>query len=121
MNDAINAMNELLNNMPENEASFNQAKQAIISSIEAERINNTSVFFSYLGAQDKGISIDDRKAVYEAIQTIQFSDVKAFQQAHVKGTKWIISVVGSKDKIKQEDLKKYGELHILTLEEIFGY
>ena len=121
MNDAINAMNELLNNMPENEASFNQAKQAIISSIEAERINNTSVFFSYLGAQDKGISIDDRKAVYEAIQTTQFSDVIAFQQANVKGTKWIISVVGSKDKIKQEDLKKYGELHILNLEEIFGY
>ncbi len=121
MNDAITAMNELLNNMPQNEESFNQAKQAILSSIEAERINNTDVFFSYLAAQDKGLAIDDREAIYNAIQTIQFKDVKAFQEANVKGKKWIISVVGSKDKIKQDDLKKYGELHIVTLEEIFGY
>jgi predicted Zn-dependent peptidase len=121
MNDAISAMNELLNNMPDNEESFNQAKQSIISSIEAERINKTEVFFAYLEAMDKGIDFDDRKAIYEAIQTIQYKDVKAFQQKNVKGQKWIISVVGSKDKIKMDDLKKYGELHIVTLEEIFGY
>jgi predicted Zn-dependent peptidase len=121
MNDAITAMNELLNNMPDNEESFNQAREAIISSIEAERINKTDVFFAYLSAVDMGIDMDDRKAIYEAIKTIKYADVKAFQERHVKGQKWIISVVGSRDKIKMDDLKKYGELHVLTLEEIFGY
>ncbi len=121
LNDAITAMNELLNNMPDNEESFNQAREAIISSIEAERINKTDVFFTYLDAMDKGIDVDDRMAIYEAIKTIQYKDVKAFQEKNVKGQKWLISVVGSKDKIKMDDLKKYGELHIVTLEEIFGY
>ncbi len=121
MNDAITAMNELLNNMPDNPESFNQAKQSIISSIEAERINKTDVFFTYLSALDQGITVDSREAIYNAIKTIEYKDVKAFQEKNVKGQKWLISVVGSKDKIKMDDLKKYGELHILTLEEIFGY
>lgn len=121
LNDAITAMNGLLNDMPDNEESFNQAKESIISSIDAERINKTEVFFAYLNAADKGVDFDDRKAVYEAIKSIRYADVKAFQEKNVKGQKWLISVVGSKDKISMDDLKKYGDLHIVTLEEIFGY
>lgn len=121
LNDAITAMNELLNNMPSNEESFNQAKLSILSSIEAERIIKGDVFFSYLGAIDMGIDYDYRKMVYEAIQKITFADVKAFQEQNIKNRKWAIAVVGSKDKISQTDLKKYGELKVLTLEDIFGY
>lgn len=121
LNEAISAMNELLNNMPDNEESFNQAKWSILSSIEAERINKTEIFFTYLEAMDMGINYDERKMVYEAIQKITYADVKAFQEKNIKGKTWAIAVVGSKDKIKEEDLKKYGELKVLTLEEIFGY
>lgn len=120
-NDAVTAMNELLNNMPANEESFNQAKQAILSSIESERINDADVFFSFLGALDMGIDYDYRKMLYDAISKITFAEVKAFQEQNIKGKKWAIAVLGSKDKISQSDLKKYGELRIVTLEEIFGY
>lgn len=121
LNDAIKAMNELLNNMPDNEESFNQAKQAILSSIESERINNTGVFFTYLAALDQGINTDNRKAIYEVVKSLQYKDIKAFQEKNVKGQKWVISVVGSKEKIKTSDLSKYGEVHVVTLEDIFGY
>ena len=121
LNDAITAMNELLNNMPSNEESFNQAKQSILSGIEAERIIKGDVFFSYLGAADMGINYDYRKMLYDAIQKISFNEIKAFQEQNIKGRKWAIAVVGSKEKIKEADLKKYGELKLVTLEEIFGY
>ena len=121
LNDAITAMNELLNNMPANEESFNQAKLSILSSIEAERIIKGDVFFSYLGALDMGITYDHRKMVYDAIQKMTFADVMAFQEQNIKGRKWAIAIVGSKDKIVETDLKKYGELKVLTLEDIFGY
>ncbi len=121
LNEAIVAMNELLTNMPANEESFNQAKLAILSSIEAERINKTDVFFTYLNALDMGILYDYRKMVYESIQKITFADIKAFQEQNIRGKTWAIGVVGSKDKIKMDDLKKYGELRVVTLEEIFGY
>lgn len=121
LNEAVTAMNELLSNMPENEESFNQAKQSILSGIESERIIKTNVFFSYLEALDMGISYDYRKMLYEAVSKISFADVKAFQQQNLKGRQWAIAVVGSKDKISETDLKKYGELKVLGLEEIFGY
>lgn len=121
LNEAINAMNDLLNNMPLNEESFNQAKDAILSNIESERIINSNVFFSYLDVLDMGITEDYRKMVYETIQNMTFETVKSFQQNEVKGKIWAISILGSKDKIKDSDLKKYGELKTLTLEEIFGY
>jgi predicted Zn-dependent peptidase len=121
LNEAIAAMNELLTNMPSNEESFNQAKLAILSGIEAERINKTDVFFTYLEALDMGITYDYRKMVYDAIQKMTFNDIKSFQEKNIKGKVWAIGVVGSKDKIKMDDLKKYGDLKVVTLEEIFGY
>ncbi len=121
MNEAIKTMNDLLNNMPENEESFNQAKKSILSSLESERINKTDLFFSYLTALDMGINYDYRKMLYDAIQKLTFKDVKEFQKQNIKNVNWSLSVLGSKDKIKQEDLKKYGEVKVLTLEEIFGY
>jgi predicted Zn-dependent peptidase len=121
LNDAIKAMNELLNNMPENEESFNQAKQSILSSIESERIIKDAILFTYLDAQDMGIQNDYRKMVYETIKTITFDQVKAFQMQNIKGRHWGIAVVGSKDKIKEADLKQYGEFKAVSLKEIFGY
>lgn len=121
MNEAIKAMNELLNNMPSNEESFNQAKQSILSSLESERINDANIFFSYLGAIDMGINYDYRQMLYDAISKITFEEVKAFQEQNIKNRKWAIAVLGSKEKISQADLKQYGELKIVTLEEIFGY
>ena len=121
LNDAITAMTELLDNMPLNEESFNQAKQSILSGLEAERINDEEVFFSYMDALKMGVDYDYRKMLFEAIQKTTFTDIKTFQEQNVKGKKWAISVLGSREKIKEADLKKYGELKILTLEEIFGY
>ncbi len=121
LNDAIKAMTELLTNMPENEESFNQAKQAILSNIESERIIKSGILFQYLDAQDKGVDYDYRKMVYETVKTITFDQVKAFQMQNIKGRHWGIAVVGSKDKIKEADLKQYGEFKAVSLKEIFGY
>ena len=121
LNDAIKAMNELLTNMPENEESFNQAKQSLLSGIESERIIKESVLFSYIEAQELGLQNDYRSMMYETIKTITFDQVKAFQSQNIKGRQWGIAVVGSKEKIKESDLKQYGEFKTVTLKEIFGY
>lgn len=119
--EAIKAMFELLNQMPTNEESFNQAKQAVLSNISAERIIKSDVFFTYLSSIDLGLTNDNRQYVYEKIKSLTLNDIKAFHEKNIQNKKWIISVVGSKEKLKEQDLKKYGELQIVTLEEIFGY
>jgi zinc protease len=39
----------------------------------------------------------------------------------LKDNKYNVVLIGSKDKINFKDLKKYGEVKQLSLDEIFGY
>jgi predicted Zn-dependent peptidase len=119
--EAMSSMLDLLNNMPESETAFNIAKDAILSQIESERITKSSVLWSYERAKDLGIDYDIRKVVYEKIKDMNFEDLKAFQETYIKGKPFITVLVGSRDKINFEDLKKYGEVKELSLDEIFGY
>ncbi len=121
MNDAIPAMNDLLNNLPKSEASFNAAKEAIKQQIETQRTNKEAVFFTLMSNQKLGLHHDINQDIYENIDAISFEDVLRFQQANYKGNTFHYVVLGSKEKISMDDLKKYGEVIELTLEDIFGY
>ena len=117
----MDAMMELLNNMPESEGAFEIAKEAILSKIESERITKSSVLWNYIDAQDKGLNYDIRKDTYEQVSTMSFSDLKSFQEEYVKNKEYVTVLVGSRDKIDFEQLAKYGEVKELSLDELFGY
>jgi predicted Zn-dependent peptidase len=121
LNDAIPAMNELLTNMPKAEPSFNAAKEALKSQIETERINKEDIIFRYESTKKLGLHHDVRKDVYEGLDKITINDIEAFHARHYKGKTYNYCIIGSKEKLKTEDLQKYGTLTELTLEEIFGY
>jgi zinc protease len=119
--EAMDAMMELLNNMPESESAYKIAKEAILNKIESERLTKSQVIWSYLGAQDKGLDYDVRKDVYEQVATMTFDDLKNFQETYIKDKKYVTVLVGSRDKINFDELAKYGEVTELSLEELFGY
>lgn len=119
--EAMKAMMELLNNMPESETAFKIAKEAILNKIESERITKSGILWSYIGAQDKGINYDVRKDIYEDVKQMDFSNLKAFHEKYIKDKDYVTVLVGSRDKIDFEDLKKYGEVKEVNLEELFGY
>jgi len=119
--EAMGALMELLNNMPESEGAFEIAKEAIQNKIESERITKSSVIWSYINAKDKGIDYDVRQDVYKQVATMSFNDLKAFQEEYIKDKTYVTVLVGSRDKIDFEDLAKYGEVKELSLDELFGY
>ena len=119
--EAMNAMMELLNNMPESQDGFDIAKEAILNKIESERITKSRVIWNYIGAQEKGLDYDVRKDIYEQVQTMEFSDLKAFYEKYIKDKVYATVLVGSRDKIDFVELAKYGEVRELSLEELFGY
>lgn len=119
--EAMKAMMELLNNMPESPDAFNTAKEAILSKIESERITRGNVLWNYVNAQDKGLTYDIRRDVYNDVKNMSFDDLKAFQQQYIKGENYITVLVGSKDKINFNDLKNYGTIKEVSLDELFGY
>ena len=119
--EAMDAMTELLNNMPESQGAFEIAKEAILNKIESERITKSRVIWNYISAQDKGLDYDVRKDVYEQVAGMTFDDLKTFHETYIKDKNYITVLVGSRDKINFEDLAAYGEVQELSLEELFGY
>ena len=119
--EALDALVDLLNNLPESEKNFETAKKSILNKIESSRITKTRVFFNYLAAQQKKLDYDVRKDVYSRVQTMTFDDLKTFHQNYIKDKQFNISVVGDEKKMNFKALGKYGEVNKLSLDEVFGY
>lgn len=121
MNEAVKGMNDLLNDMPEREKNFELARTSLKKDIETERITKDGIIFNFLAAKLKGLDYDARKDTYAALDTIKFDDIKQLHKQEVSGKPYTYCVVASEKKVKEEDLKKIGDVKKLTLEEIFGY
>lgn len=121
MNDAIAAMNELLHQLPENKQGLEIQRKSLIKDIETERIEKEGIIYTYLALQKKGIDYDQRKEEYETLSKLNFSNLQQFHQQNLAGKPYTYCIVGSEQKIKEDDLKKYGDVKKLSLPEIFGY
>lgn len=121
LNDAVPAMQELLTELPKAEANFTTAREAVKQQIETQRTNKENVFFSLMAAKKLGLHHDINKDIYEGIDKMSYADIQTFYNKHYKNNYYTFCVMGNKEKISINDLKKYGEVQELTLEEIFGY
>lgn len=119
--EAMNALIDLMNNIPESEQNFENAKKAILKKIESDRTTKASVFFNYLSARDRGLDYDLREKIYTRVKDMTFDDLKEFQNTYIKGKNYNIGVLGNKDKLNFAALGKYGEVKELSLDEVFGY
>ena len=115
------AMNELLNNLPDVEENIKYAKEGIKKDIETERITQDGIIFNYLAAQRKGLNADIRKSIYTAVDKIGYNELKKFHTDNLANKAYTYCIVASDKKLPEDDMKKYGELKRLSLEEIFGY
>ncbi|HVV03254.1 MAG TPA: insulinase family protein [Puia sp.] len=121
MPDALKGMNELLNDLPVSDKGFELAKVSLKKDIETERVTQDGIVFSYLAAKEKGLDYDERKPEYEALDKLTMDDVKQFHKDQLAGKNYTYCVVASDKKINMDDLKKVGDVKVLSLEELFGY
>ncbi len=120
-NDAVVAMNELLNDLPEIKSNLDFAKAGIKKDIETERIVQEGIIFNYLRAREKGLNEDIRKQIYENVDKVGFDQLKDFHSRYVANQPYTYVVVASEAKVPVEKMQKYGEVKKLNLEEVFGY
>lgn len=119
--EAMKGMFELMNNLPESENMFNNAKKAVEEQIRTERITKSEILFNYMNAKKMGNSYDMRKDVFAKVPSMNFADIKSFQLAHFKDKKYNIMVLGNKNTLDIKALETYGKLTYLKLEDVFGY
>lgn len=120
MSEAIEGMNILLKDLPLDQKTFENGKNAIQQSLETSRILKSSILFSYDQALKLGMEEDSRKLMRENLETLTIDDVAKFHETRVKGDFTYI-VLGDREKIDMEYLKKYGQVRELSLEKLFGY
>lgn len=121
MPEAMKGLTELLREMPKAEGLFNNAKDALKNQLETERVIREDILFSYLDAELMGHEHDLREDLYNALDKLTLSDVADFHKKYVSGNVFNVLVLGSKDKVDMNELKKYGEVKELKLEDLFGY
>jgi len=119
--DALKAMTDILNDMPDAKNQFEESRKAAMIKIESKRMTKTSPFWAYLSNKKLGIDYNIDEVVYKKLQTLTYEDFKAFFEKHIANKKFDIVVVGKKDNVDFEMLKKYGEVIELKADDIFNY
>lgn len=118
---AVKAMDELMANLPQVPAQFENAKNAALKQIASGRINRTNIFFNQMNLKKLGIDYDLRKDMYAEIEKLTLADVTNFYNNEVKPMKYNTAIIGKKENLDMSAINKMGTFHEVTLEEIFGY
>ncbi len=121
MRQAIEAFDEIINNMPESEAAFAVAKEALLSRLRTQRTTGMNVLGSYLSCRRLGLDEPSDRAVFEKAQNATLADVKATQQKWVKDRSYTYMILGDIKDLDTGFLSTLGPVQQLSLEEIFGY
>ena len=121
MKTAIQAFDEIINEMPESETAFNIAKEALITTLRTQRITGRRILYSYLDTRELGLAEHRSKKMYEILQTLTFEDVKETQKKWVEGRTYHYGILGDIKDLDTKFLRSLGPVKTLTLEDIFGY
>ena len=118
---AVDAMMNLMNNMPEAEKQFKAAKEATLKKLASQRITKANIFWSFERLKKLGIDNDNREVMYNTIKNMTMKDLKDFFNKNIKGESYNVMVIGNKKDLKVESLKKLGKIKELDVDYLFNY
>ena len=121
MRQAVEAFDDIINNMPESDAAFAVAKDALDGRYRTQRTTGRNVLWAYRNCRRMGLDEPLDRAVFEALPSLTLADVKAAQEKWVKGRTYSYAILGDIKDLDTEFLKTLGPVKTVTLEEIFGY
>jgi predicted Zn-dependent peptidase len=121
LSEALEGMLGLLTQMPEATANFENAKEAVLQKIKTERITKQKVIDYYEASSKINIDYDQRKDLYEKVSSFSMEDLREFHNSHVQNDSYTYMVLGSLEELDMDVLRTYGDVNVLTLEDVFGY
>ena len=121
MKTAIESFDEIINDMPESEAAFGIAKEALVSRIRTSRTTSRDIITEYIRDRELGLTEPRDKQIFEVAQDLTLDDIRSTQEKWVKNRKYVYGILGDIKELDMDYLKTLGPVQILTLEEIFGY
>ena len=118
---AIEAFDEIIEEMPRSEKAFDLAKSGLLANLESQRTTKANILWSYLDYEKFGLTEDKNKTAYEGIKSLTLDDVVKFQQENIKGRPYTYCILGDKNDLDMRYLRTLGTIKFVSHEDIFGY
>ncbi len=121
MMDCVRQFHQILDTIPQSEAAFQIAKDAVLKQMASQRITKMNVLNLYLSMQRLGLSYDLNEKTYRNMQNVTLQDIVRFEQQHVARKPYRYVILGDEKELDMPSLEKIGPIRRLTIEEVFGY
>ena len=121
MMDCIRQFREITDRLPQSEAAFQIAKDALIKKMASQRTTRFGVIQAYLAAQKLGFDYDVDNKVYEDLQGLTLKDIADFEQKQMAQKTGHYFILGNEKELDIKSLEQIAPIRRLTLEDIFGY
>ena len=112
---------QILDTIPQSEAAFQIAKDAVIKQLASQRITKMNVIYSYLMMKKLGLDYDLNEKMYRDMQKMTLKDIINFEQSNMARKPYRYLILGDEKELDMKSLEKIGPIRRLTLEDIFGY
>jgi len=121
LDQAVDAMMDLMNNMPEAQDNFNSAKESTLKSMAADRTTKSNIFWSYERLKKRGLTENNKEEMYNEIKNMTLEDLSAFFKDNVQGGEYDVMVVGNKKDVNVKALARLGKVKELDVDHLFNY
>ncbi|MBP9991612.1 MAG: insulinase family protein [Bacteroidales bacterium] len=121
--DAMNAFNDLFDNMPEAQANFDLAKESCINLCRTKRTTKMGIINAYLNYEKMGYDMKKTRyqILFDAYPKVTMQDIVNFNHKYIKGQKKVYMALGKEADMDFNALAKFGKVKKLTLKDVFGY
>ncbi len=121
MMDCVNHFHFILDSIPQSEAAFKIAKEAVIKQMASQRTTKFNVISRYLSMKKMGYDYDINETIYRDLQNVTLQDIVRFEEQQMARKPYRYLLLGDEKELDMESLEKIAPVKRLTLEEVFGY
>ena len=121
MMDCIRQFREILDRLPQSEAAFQVAKDALTKQMASQRTTKFGVIAAYLAARKQGYDFDPNKKVFDDLQGLTLQDIAQFEQKQMAQKTGRYFILGDERELDIAALGEIAPIRRVSLEEIFGY
>ena len=121
MMDCVRQFQAILDTIPESEASFQIAKDALTKRLASQRTTKFALINAWLTARDRGIDYDLNERIYNALPSLTLNDIVKFEQQQMARKPYRYIILGNEKDLDMKALGQLGPIKRVSTTEIFGY
>ena len=121
MMDCVRQFHQILDTIPQSEAAFNIAKEALTKRLASQRTTKFGLINAWLTARDQGIDYDLNERIYKALPSVTLQDIVKFEQEQMARKPYRYIILGDERELDMAALQQYGPVRRVSTTEIFGY